>query len=95
MKSYSLFFQVIKNKIERKPVLPDCRKCVNYVPYKNGLGLSLSEILDTCKKFERSDNNPNVNLKYESIGKCRENETKCGQLGKLFVSKEHLPIIKK
>ena len=87
MVTYNSLFHVVKNKIVRKPVLPDCRKCVNYIPYKNGPGFSLSEILDTCTQFTRISNN--VNFKYESIGKCREDETKCGQLGKLFVSKEN------
>ena len=91
MVTYNSLFHIVKNKIVRKPVLPDCRKCVNYIPYKNGLGFSLSEILDTCTQFEKSVKNVNVNVnfKYESIGKCRADESKCGQLGKLFVSKEN------
>lgn len=95
MVTYNSLFHVVKNKLVMKPVFPDCRKCVNYLPYKNGLGLSISEILDTCTKFKRSDNNLNVNFEYESIGKCRADESKCGQQAKLFVSKEHLPVIKK
>ena len=78
MTPYNSLFRVVKNQ-----VLPDCRKCVNYIPYKETNINVLSEILDTCSKFVRSDGN--LNLKYDSIGKCREDETKCGQLGKLFV----------
>uniref|UniRef100_A0A6C0I826 Uncharacterized protein n=1 Tax=viral metagenome TaxID=1070528 RepID=A0A6C0I826_9ZZZZ len=88
MSTYNSFFHVLKDKIvkntiAKNTVLPDCRKCVNYVPYKNNNTIALSEILDTCSKFVRSDNN--VNFEKESIGKCREDETKCGQNGKLFI----------
>lgn len=93
MVTYNSFFHIVKNKIIRKPVLPDCRKCVNYVPYRKENSIALSEVLDTCTKFVRTDNN--VNFKYESIGKCRQDETKCGELGKLFVSKQYLPMVKK
>lgn len=83
MSTYISLFHVVKNKIVRKSVLPDCRKCVNYVPYKKNNSIALSEILDTCSKFVRSDNN--VIFRHDSIGKCRGDEAKCGENGKLFI----------
>lgn len=75
MNPYNQIYHIVKNQIVKRPVLPDCRQCVNYIPYSKNSVPAISEVLDKCSKFQ------------ESIGLSRTDETKCGNIGQQFIKK--------
>jgi hypothetical protein len=62
-----------------------CRNCVNYLPYKNDFNSELSR----CEKFGNK-NIINDKINYDFAQFCRDDEEKCGQLGKYYKEEKNL-----
>jgi hypothetical protein len=62
----------------------NCSKCLHYIKIITSNNIDLS----MCKKFKRVSYNF-YKIKYEYADFCREDETKCGFIGKHYVEKKN------
>jgi hypothetical protein len=59
--------------------IPSCRNCIHFNP--NTITLDFTSSLNKCSKFGEKNIITNK-INYDYVDRCREDEDKCGKLGK-------------
>jgi hypothetical protein len=90
MKILYLFFILVNSeKIITNINIPSCRNCLHYKPplYSNDFSYSLSK----CEKFGEKDIVTNK-ITYMFAESCRNDESKCGKIGKYYEKEINIEI---
>ena len=71
------------NQIKKNPSCMDCLFCISELK-KNKKGAYMYEY--KCTQFKtQTTNKITKNIAYQNISECRNDENKCGKLGKYYV----------
>jgi hypothetical protein len=76
-----------------KPIIkninfPACKNCVYFKPENH---LEFTSVLNSCEKFGEKDIITDK-IKYDFVGMCRSNESKCGMDGKYFEEEKNIEL---
>jgi len=76
-----------------KPIIkninfPACKNCLYFKPENH---LEFTSVLNRCEKFGEKDIITDK-IKYDFVGMCRSNESKCGFEGKYFEEEKNIEL---
>ena len=83
MNFFYMLFIINIDKLSFSNHIKLCKNCLHYKPYF--VYLDYIPSLSRCKKFNYQDIITNETMSYR-IDDCRDDENKCGKLGKYFES---------